>query len=226
MKLSKKMVALGVLSVLGVGALGACGKSKSAKENNSNSISIWSAKLQPATTLNSWKDSPFHTGLAKETGIEATWEFPTEGTDAGQAFNLMTTENQLPDIILYGMSNQAEEYLDDGLILDLTKLLPKKAPNYWNFLQEHPDFDRDVKTDSGKYYSFGFFRPNIQAACFIGPMVRQDWLEEQNLKQPTNIAEFENVIRVFNNAYGAKLDFTLGSMSPGFAGSFNARGGF
>lgn len=227
MKNGKKVLRLVVMTLV-VWSLSACTKGKESQNNvdSSESIKIWSAKLQPATTLSSWKDSPFHIGLANATGVEAEWEFPTEGTDAGQAFNLMTTEDKLPNIILYGMSNKAEEYLDDGLILDLTNLLPEKAPNYWKFLQEHPDFDKDVKTDSGKYYSFGFFRPETEVACFIGPMVRQDWLDEQGLQQPNNIEELENVIRVFNKAYGAKLDFTLGSMSPGFAGSFNARGGF
>lgn len=203
---------------------GCGGKSKAADENTKD-LKIWSSRLQPASTLSSWKESPFHTGLAKETGIPATWEFPTEGTDASQAFNLMISESQLPDIIQYPLGSSAEMYIEDGVIKDLTKLLPEKAPNYWKFLQEHPDYDRAVKTDSGKYYMFAFLRENVTGATVIGPMVRKDWLDEQGLSAPTNIQELENVIRTFNKAYGAKLAFKT-TMSPGFAGGFGAYGAF
>lgn len=224
--MKKKRVLIGLATiVLSSLMLASCDGKDKTTANNTKDLKIWSSRLQPASTLSSWKDSPFHTGLEKATGISATWEFPTEGTDASQAFSLMISEAQLPDIIQYPLGSSAEMYIEDGIVKDLTKLLPKKAPNYWKFLQEHPDYDRAVKTDSGKYYMFAFLRENITGATVIGPMVRKDWLDEQGLATPTNIQEWENVIRTFNKAYGAKLAFKT-SMSPGFAGGFGAYGAF
>lgn len=226
MKKRNLLLSLGILVVSSV-VLGGCssgGSSSKAKE--SSEVKVWSAKLQPATEFSDWKESPFHTGLEKGTGIKVNWEFPTEGTDEAQAFNLMTSESQLPDIIQYPMDKKADMYIEDGVIQDLTELLPEKAPNYWKFLQENPDFDRAVKADSGKYYMFGFFRENVTAATHLGPMIRQDWLDEQGLEIPKTIADWENVLKVFNEAYGAKLSFTNGRMSPGFAGAFGAYGTF
>lgn len=182
--------------------------------------------MQPATTISDWQHSPFHTGLAKATGIKADWEFPTEGADENQAFSLMTSESELPDIIQYPMAGDAEGYIKDGVIKDLTKLLPKKAPHYWKFLKEHPEFDRTMKTDSGKYYQFGFFRANVIMATHLGPMVRKDWLDEQHLTAPKTLGEIENVLKVFKAKYNARLGFTAGRMEPGFAGAFGAYGTF
>lgn len=225
MKKKSLFLSLGILATSAL-LLGGCGSSKAKSAKESKDVKIWSAKLQPATEFSDWTKSPFHKGLEKATGVKVDWEFPTEGTDEAQAFNLMTSESQLPDIIQYPMDKQADMYIDDGVIQDLTDLLPKKAPNYWKFLQEHPDFDQAVKTDSGKYYMFGFFRENVTAATHLGPMIRQDWLDEQGLQMPKTVDDWENVLKVFNKAYGAKLSFTSGRMAPGFAGAFGAYGTF
>lgn len=225
MKKEKILLSLNMLLISSI-ALGGCGGKSSKNTKESKDLKVWSSALQPATEYSDWKDSPFHKGLEKGTGIKVDWEFPTEGTDQSQAFNLMTSESQLPDIIQYPMDKKADMYIDDGLILDLTDLLPDKAPNYWKFLQDNPDLDRAMKTDSGKYYMFGFFRENVIAATHLGPMIRQDWLEEQNLEVPKTIDDWEHVLQVFNKEYGARLSFTSGRMSPGFAGAFGAYGTF
>ncbi|MGM0126117.1 hypothetical protein IGI37_003518 [Enterococcus sp. AZ194] len=225
MRIKTVLSGLGIM-MLSVLLLSACGGSTEKTAKTSKNLKVWSAKLQPATTISDWRQSPFHKGLEKETGITVDWEFPTEGTDEAQAFNLMTSESSLPDIIQYPMAQSAQMYLEDNVIKDLTDLLPEKAPNYWAFLKEHPDYDRAVKTDDGKYYSFGFFRDNVITATHLGPMLRKDWLDEQHLSEPKTIDDWENVMRVFNEKYGAKFAFTTGRMAPGFAGAFGAYGTF
>lgn len=225
--MKKKLLTVGV-TAMALMALAGCGSTASGKnkQENTGNLKIWTTKLKPATTIANVEDSPFHTGLEKATGIKVDWEFPSEGVDDSQAFNLMTSEKELPDIIQYSMTRDAETYMDDGLIQDLTELLPEKAPNYWKFLQEHPDFDRAMKTDDHKYFQFGFFREDVITATHMGPILRQDWLKEQNLEAPATIADWENVLKVFNDKYGAKLAFTTGRMNPGFSGAFGTYGTF
>ena len=63
-----------------------------------------------------------------------------------------------------------------------------------------------MKDDQGRYYTFGFFREDGGwNDTYEGPVVRKDWLEECGLEIPKTISEFENVIRVFNEKYGAKV---------------------
>ncbi len=188
-------------------------------------LSIWASQLGPSSTVAGWEESPFHTGLEKQTGVYMDWTFPTSGTDASQAFNLMLAETKLPDIIWHGIINDAETYIEEGILRDLTDLLPKYAPNYWKYLQSHEYADKSVKTDSGKYYCFGFFREDRSQSVYMGPLIRQDWLDEQNLKTPVTIADWENTIRTFHEAYGAKFAFCPSwRVSPGMAGAFGAYG--
>lgn len=224
-----KSVTLGAVALLAGLTLTACG-SKSKDESSSSSkdsLSIWTAFPGLPDNASSWKDVPFYTGLEKATGQKIDWEFPSEGTDPAQAFNLMLSEDKLPDMIWYYVMNDADSYIDDGVIQDLSKILPEKAPNYWKFLQDHPDLDRAMKTDSGKYYGFGFFREDPIQTTYLGPMIRQDWLKEQNLSAPTNADEWENALKVLKDKYNAQLSFLPEHrMVPGFAGAFGAYGSF
>jgi putative aldouronate transport system substrate-binding protein len=189
-------------------------------------LTVWSYIMGPQKSFTSYTESPFHTGLAKMTGVDVEWIFPTAGTDPAQAFNLLLASDELPDIIIYGISNDADQYMDENIIRDLTDILPEKAPNYWKYLQDNPYFDKSVKADSGRYYGFGCFRENEWNAAYTGPVIRKDWLEECGLAEPVTIADWDNVIRTFYDKYDAKFSFAISRMNPGFAGAFGASGSF
>lgn len=224
MKKLKKLcfVAFLIVSI----ALAGCQNNKSSAVED-GALTIWSTWMTPSPTVKSYKESPFHQNLAKESGVKLKWQFPTEGSDWNQAFNLMLSEKQLPDLIYYGWMGVADKYIKEGAIRDLTEDIEKKAPNYWKFLKENPEFDRAMKTDDGKYYMFGFFREQPYQASYMGPMIRQDWLKEQNLPMPEDIDDWTKTMEIFNKEYGAQLTFQTGwRMSPGFAGAFGAHGSF
>ena len=84
-----------------------------------------------------------------------------------------------------------------------------------------------MKTDDGRYYAFGFFREDGGwNDSYQGPVVRKDWLDECGLEIPETISEFENVIRVFNEKYGATFNssFSVRYKAEGVAGAFGAYG--
>lgn len=188
-------------------------------------LTLWTNQIKPSTTLTSWTESPFHVGLEKMTGISIDYTFPANGTDEGQAFNLMLSDSTLPDMIWYSFIQNAESYIKDGILRDLTDLLPKYAPNYWKFLQENPYYAKSMMTDSGKYYGFGFFREDRWLSAYQGPVIRQDWLDECGLPMPETIEDWETTIRAFKEKYNAKLAFCpTWRVSPGMAGAFGAYG--
>lgn len=194
--------------------------------NTDKKLTVWSSIMGPHKSYTDYTQSPYHTGLAEVTGVNVEWQFPTAGSDANQAFNLMLASDTLPDIIIHSFMNDADRYIDEKVIRDLTDALPSKAPSYWALLQSDEHFDTSVKTDSGKYYGFGTFRSEPWNAAYTGPVVRQDWLTEQGLSVPETIADWDNVLRVFNEKYDAKLAFALSRMNPGIAGAFGAYGSF
>lgn len=172
-------------------------------------------------------ESPFHNGLAEKLGVKIDWLFPTTGSDGGTfTTTLMADPSGLPNIMSGYFMDNANQYLEDDIIWDLTDYIQKYAPDYYAWLKTNPSYDRAMKTDNGKYYAFGFFREDGGwNDTYLGPVVRKDWLDECGLEIPKTISEFENVIRVFHEKYGATFDAAYSRYwSEGVAGAFGAYG--
>jgi putative aldouronate transport system substrate-binding protein len=162
----------------------------------------------PNTSYGSARESPFHSGLQDMLGVNIDWQFPTSGTDTNQAFNLVMANTRLPDIIFHEVMADAERYIDEGTIYDLSPYIREWAPNYYAWLQSDPAYDKAFKTDSGKYYGFGFFREDGGwNDTYLGPVVRQDWLDAAGLPQPKTVADWDRTLRVFKERHGAVLSF-------------------
>lgn len=184
--------------------------------------------MDPHEKYVDWTESPFHTGLAKQLGVNIQFSFPPTGSDKGTFTNtLLADPANLPMIMKGYFMDDANLYLEDEVIWDLTPYIQEYAPAYYAFLQTNPAYDRAMKTDNGKYYAFGFFREDGGwNDSYLGPVVRKDWLEECGLEIPKTISEFENVIRVFHEKYGAQFAaaFDVRFKSNGVAGAFGAYG--
>ncbi|GHU70486.1 sugar ABC transporter substrate-binding protein [Clostridia bacterium] len=178
----------------------------------------------------SWQDSPFHTELIAKTGVSIDWRFPPQGTtDTMQTVNLVMASGDYPDIIFCdnaAFANQVSLFMEDGVVRDLTEKMPEWSPAYYDFLNTNEAYLRSKKTDEGKLYGYGFFREDGGwNDTYLGPVVRQDWLDEQGLAAPTTISEFENVIKVFKEKYNAPFGFAFSRFqSTGLSGAFGAYG--
>ena len=173
-------------------------------------------------------ESPFHIGLAEKLGVDIEWMFPTTGSD-GTTFTttLLADPTNLPDIMNVYWMNNANQYIEDGIIWDLTDYIQEYAPDYYAWLQTDPAYDRAMKTDDGRYYAFGFFREDGGwNDSYQGPVVREDWLKECGLEIPETVSEFETVIRVFHEKYGATFNssYSVRYKAQGIAGAFGAYG--
>ena len=180
--------------------------------------------LNPHEKFADWTESPFHTNISDQIGINVEWVIPTTGADGNTFTNtLLADPDSLPNIMVVYWSGMASQYLDDELIWDLTPYIQEYAPAYYAFLQTNPAYDKAMKTDDGRYYAFNFFREGGGwNDTYQGPVVRTDWLEECGLEFPTTLSEFENVIRVFNQKYGAKFaaPWSRFKQSPALSGMF------
>jgi len=172
------------------------------------------------------EESPFHIGLEEQTGIPINWQFPTTGTDSGQAFNLMLASDTLPDIIYYSLMTDAERYMEENVIRDLSDHIQAYSPAYYSWLQSNSAYDKAMKTDNGKYYGYGFFREDGGwNDTYLGPVVRQDWLDALNLESPKTVSDWDTVIRAFKQEYSAPLSFAWSRFNTtGISGAFGAYG--
>ena len=198
---------------------------------NSDQTISWYAEggLSPHEKFADASESPFHVGLSGQLGVDIEWVFPTTGANAGTfTTTLLADPGSLPNIMQVYWMNNANQYLTDEIIWDLTDYIQEYAPDYYAWLQSNPTYDRAMKTDAGQYYAFGFFREDGGwNDSYLGPVVRQDWLEECGLEIPTTISEFENVIKVFNEKYGATFNAsTTRYREQGLAGAFGSNGNY
>lgn len=178
---------------------------------------------RPNQTYTSADESPFHIYLQEMLGVNIKWQFPLAGT-AGTT-NLVLAENKRPMIIFgEGLMNQTELLIEEGTIYDLTPYLAEWSPAYWKLLQENPTYDRAMKTDSGKYYGYGFFREDGEwNTANTGPVINKTWLDELGLPVPATISDWDRTLRAFKENYGVALSFAWGRASGvGISGAFGA----
>ncbi len=156
-----------------------------------------------SATMESYADVEFFKKLEELTNVHIEWNHNT----SDENFALMLASGELPDMINWNLGRAAggvQALLEDGLIMDLTKLMPQYAPNYYRWMQENPEEDKAFKLDDGTYYQFANFNVNwddmdIVYFKILGPQIRQDWLNKVGLSMPTNTDELYNVLTAFKN---------------------------
>ncbi len=193
-------------------------------------LSIFSIGLSLPDDQIDWKNVPFWQGLQENTGVTLDVQFPVAGVEWDQAFNLLLTDEVLPDIIFkYTSASECEQLLEDGVIYDLTEYLPTYAPDYWAFLNDptYASVKNEITTTSGKIATFMGARENLYGVCYAGPVVRKDWLEECGLDEPVTVADWEEMLVAFKDKYDAKFAFApyYFSQTRAIASGFDAFGG-
>jgi putative aldouronate transport system substrate-binding protein len=163
-------------------------------------------------------DTPFGKAYTEKTGIKIDWQHPP-ATTFREAFNLMVADGNFPDILYDNWLNYPggpEKAIADGVIVPLNDIFAKYCPNLTAFLKSHPDVDRMIKTDSGTYYCFPFYRLDPKVLSTNGVWIRKDWLDELGLMVPETIDEWHTVLKAFKEKKNASapLSFEYNSIEP------------
>ncbi|MDO5416213.1 MAG: extracellular solute-binding protein [Lachnospiraceae bacterium] len=149
----------------------------------------------------------------EQTGVEIEFQHPVTGQDKEQ-FNLIIADGNYPDLWDYKWNDPnvvpggAAKAIEDGIILDLTDLINQYAPNLKAYLEAHPEVDRSVKTDDGKYFAFPSLRECDEMCTAFGPMMRKDWLDACGLEAPETIDEWHTALTAFKDQMGCPAPFT------------------
>lgn len=189
------------------------------------------ASVKPNT-----QDVPFFQEWQKRTGVRLKFIQPPTN-QAKESMNVLLASGDLPDMMEYEWDSHPggpEKAIKDGYILRLNDLIDKHAPNLKKYLAEHPDIDKQVKTDNGSYYVFPFIRGDDLLRTFQGPIIRKDWLDELGLGMPETMDEWYTVLKAFKEKKGVEAPLTfLGVPNPlfgieggAFVGAFGIKKGF
>lgn len=154
--------------------------------------------------------------MERITGTKVTWIHPAVGSDVDAQINLMVASSDLPDLIVRSnwktFGGSPTIWAEDGVIHDLTDLIPAYMPNYWSYLSEQEYAIRDLSVD-GKMY----FISEIQHGMpFSGPVYRADWLEKLGLEYPETLDELYDVLVAFRdmdpNGNGQKDEWAMSGL--------------
>jgi putative aldouronate transport system substrate-binding protein len=155
-------------------------------------------------------ETPFGKALEQQTGVKVEWTQPSDNN----ALLLALAAGTLPDIVIMnydiysgGISQMAQE----GIAIPVTKYLEKNAPDYLKQLNSKSDYMKGVKGSDKEIYSFAFLRGDISTLSWRGVIARQDWLKKLNMKTPTTIDQFYNMLVAFRDQMGAKIPMSINS---------------
>ena len=166
------------------------------------------------TLINSLDDSLLYQRLEELTNVHI--EFETPSGDAGQAFQLRITSDDLPDIFENFTGSYVggpQGLIDDGIAIRLNELIDEYAPDYKAYREGNDTFRKDSILDSGDIVAFYMYAVDEETETRLedpwdGYYVRSDWLEACNLEVPTTIDELTNVLRAFKETYNASAPLT------------------
>lgn len=219
-----------VLSIaLAVTSLTACGGNKVQNDGKGADVVLNGDKIYPIQcddTLSFWfpsdniwqqqysdfADTPIGKKIEKETGIKVEYILPTAG-QVNEQFQVLLASDELPDIVSNNWSSFAggpDQAIEQKYIYELDEIIDKYAPAYKKVLEEHPDWDKQVKSSSGKYYAFTPFSQGGILSVSLGPVIRNDILAKLNLEKPTTIDEWETVLAAFKDKAGMKVPWAGG----------------
>jgi len=151
-------------------------------------------------------------GMLKDHNVKVEFVKVPRWTEVEQMNNLLAA-GKAPDVCVTYSYPTILTYANMGGIVDLNQYLDKykdMLPNMWNLLGDdniYWDQDPDKKTICA-----------VESKLFqnrrVNTFVREDWLKKLGLNEPTNIEEYENMLKAFKDNASKLLGKDAKKMIP------------
>ncbi len=216
----KKLISLVVALISATSLLAGCGGGPAKQQDASpitysegdsiypmtceDELTVWS----PGLSTENLNESPLGVAWTTNTGAKIHFDQPINA--GAEALNTLLASGQLPDIMVTDLKSApggVQKMVDDGVIIELDEYIDAYAPNFKKYLEEHPDVDKDIKSDDGHYYYLPFVRGDERLVASEGLALRKDMLDKAGLDVPTTIDEWTEVLRAFKKQ-GADAPFS------------------
>ena len=142
------------------------------------------------------------------------WRFlPVPSSTETDVLNNLLAAGDAPDVCVTYSYPTIQAYANMGGVIDLAPLLEKMKPqlqNLWNLLGDtNIYYDQDPVTKT--VWAIEAIRyVNVR----INTFVREDWLKKLNIKEPTNIEEFETMLKAFKDNASTLLGKDASKLIP------------
>ncbi len=188
----KKILALATLLVLV-----ACGGKKEEITKNEGTqkkeFSIFAVHLGKVFD----SELPVYKKAEELTNVKLKGVASKNQTDQVQAYNLLLSSGNMPDIIAYELADGLEKLGSEGGLIPLEKLIDEHGPNIKAFWDKYPRYKKDAVAANGHIYMIPNYNDYYNIRASQGYFIRKDWLEKLGLEEPKTIEDFYNVLVAF-----------------------------
>ncbi|OQB12670.1 MAG: Lipoprotein LipO precursor [Firmicutes bacterium ADurb.Bin193] len=218
------VLALVIATILAVsGFLTGCGK----KINPGDvTLTYWCNLAATASgIMTSYTDTEWNRVMFEKTGVKVNFLHPVFGQEKEQ-LNVMIASGDLTDMIesaFIQYTGGVVKAHEDGLILDITNLQKKHAPNLMKLYDNYPDLYMEMADEEGRIFQTPLIKGHDSLRTFQGPALRKDWLKKLNLPEPETIEDWYNVLTKFKKELKVKVPLlvVLNDLRvPGFITAF------
>jgi len=166
-------------------------------------VTLKAVAHKPPLAPSDFNEQPLLQELEAKTNVHIQWDTVGDA-DYIEKRNLLLASGSLPDFFFSGRFSDTElvRYAQDGTLIPLDDLIENHMPNLKAILDARPDIKAQITAPDGKIYSlpqgeeFGAGREEIGAnPDFL--YLNKEWLDKLNLKVPTTIEEYTEVLRAF-----------------------------
>ena len=233
MKKNMKIMSLVLAMTMLCALLCGCGEEK--KLDAGGKYTYWVSMTSSASqTLTSYSEMLLYQEMAKATGIEVEFIHPAAGSTGTEAFQILLSSGDYPDMMEYSWKSYAggpDQAINDGVIISLNDYLEEYAPNYYNYMEGEKGkengylYKAQSISEAGNHY--GFKNLNIGTfRGFGGLYIRQDKLDEWGLEIPVTIDDWTNCLKTAKeNGFKAPLTGANNLFSINGADMFNTAWG-
>lgn len=177
--------------------------SSAATGSSSNSQAGPKVKFSATFIQNDWHGDPNNmetlNKIAERANVEVDWKIYPQATWNDKK-NLLISSGDVPDVMYMNSAlkaNDIAKYAADGMLMDLTDLIPKYAPRLAKVLEEMPNFKAIcTNPEDGRIYSIGraFERESGYGAKHF---INKAWLDKLGLPIPTTVDELYTALKAF-----------------------------
>lgn len=145
-----------------------------------------------------WQDDwPVAREIEKLTNIRLKSVASEQKVQSNDMFNRVMQLNNLPDIVGgNGLKEDFNRYGMQGKLIPLNSLIERYAPNIQRVLNQKPIVRSSITAPDGNIYHIPYIPSGIAGR---GYYIRQDWLDNLNLKTPTTVDELYTVLQAFRD---------------------------
>ena len=136
--------------------------------------------------------------VAEKTNVSIEWIHPPIGQEV-ETFNIMVASGDYPDAIYYRWSDYpggATKAIADNFLIALDDY-EDQLVNLKALFAEIPEIEQQTKLDDGRIPFMPAAANDLKRRAFDGYLIRQDWLDKLELKMPSTMEEFHDVLVAF-----------------------------